>query len=83
MSISQVNKEYNSNLWFWYFPVADKPVAETPLILWLQGGPGASSLYGLFTEIGPFRVTENSDLEGMMQDKYFSFNLISSETTYE
>lgn len=60
----QVNKEYNANLWFWYFPVSDKPVEDTPLILWLQGGPGASSLYGLFTEIGPFIVTEDRNLEG-------------------
>ncbi|XP_060810413.1 uncharacterized protein LOC106143604 [Amyelois transitella] len=58
-----VNKEYNANLWFWYFPVADQNVSETPLILWLQGGPGASSLYGLFTEIGPFFVTEDKTLE--------------------
>ncbi|KAI5640695.1 serine carboxypeptidase domain-containing protein [Phthorimaea operculella] len=58
-----VNKEYNANLWFWYFPVADKPVEETPWIIWLQGGPGASSLYGLFTEIGPFVVTDDNQLE--------------------
>ncbi|CAH0748718.1 unnamed protein product [Diatraea saccharalis] len=58
-----VNKEYNANLWFWYFPVSDKPVDETPWIIWLQGGPGASSLYGLFTEIGPFVVTEDHVLE--------------------
>ncbi|KAM3964765.1 venom serine carboxypeptidase [Aphomia sociella] len=58
-----VNKEYNANLWFWYFPVADKNIEETPLILWLQGGPGASSLYGLFTEIGPFIVTNDNTLE--------------------
>ncbi|CAH0405029.1 unnamed protein product [Chilo suppressalis] len=58
-----VNKEYNANLWFWYFPVSDKSVEETPWILWLQGGPGASSLYGLFTEIGPFVVTKDHTLE--------------------
>ncbi|XP_041977441.1 uncharacterized protein LOC121731840 [Aricia agestis] len=58
-----VNKEYNSNLWFWYFPVADKPVEETPWLIWLQGGPGASSLYGLFTEIGPYTVTDDNNLE--------------------
>ncbi|XP_026487666.2 venom serine carboxypeptidase-like [Vanessa tameamea] len=58
-----VNKEYNANLWFWYFPVADKSVEETPWIIWLQGGPGASSLYGLFTEIGPFVITEDNQIE--------------------
>ncbi|XP_011555879.3 venom serine carboxypeptidase [Plutella xylostella] len=58
-----VNKEYNANLWFWYFPVTDAPVSETPWIIWLQGGPGASSLYGLFTEIGPFVVTADNTLE--------------------
>ncbi|CAH2104272.1 unnamed protein product [Euphydryas editha] len=58
-----VNKEYNANLWFWYFPVADKLVEETPWIIWLQGGPGASSLYGLFTEIGPFAVNNENRIE--------------------
>ncbi|XP_049887422.1 venom serine carboxypeptidase-like [Pectinophora gossypiella] len=58
-----VNKEYNANLWFWYFPVSDQPVEKTPWIIWLQGGPGASSLYGLFTEIGPFIVTDDHQLE--------------------
>ncbi|XP_004930887.1 venom serine carboxypeptidase isoform X1 [Bombyx mori] len=60
-----VNKEYNANLWFWYFPVSGKPIEETPWIIWLQGGPGASSLYGLFTELGPFFVTEDNHLEEM------------------
>lgn len=27
-----------------------------PLIVWLQGGPGASSQFGAFTEIGPIRI---------------------------
>ncbi|XP_034840879.1 venom serine carboxypeptidase-like [Maniola hyperantus] len=58
-----VNKEYNSNLFFWYFPVMKKPVNETPLILWLQGGPGSSSLYGLFEEIGPYTITKDLKIE--------------------
>ncbi|CAG4943797.1 unnamed protein product [Colias eurytheme] len=58
-----VNEKYNGNLWFWYFPVMDKAVEDTPLILWLQGGPGASSMYGLFEEIGPFTISENMELK--------------------
>lgn len=49
-----VNETYNSNIFFWYFPVEKKPVNETPWLIWLQGGPGASSMTGLFDEIGPF-----------------------------
>jgi carboxypeptidase C (cathepsin A) len=29
---------------------------DVPLIIWLQGGPGSSSQFGAFTEIGPIRI---------------------------
>lgn len=57
-----VNKEYNSNLFFWFFPAMHNP-KTAPVILWLQGGPGASSLFGLFLENGPFVVTANKTLQ--------------------
>lgn len=30
-----------------------------PVVLWLQGGPGSSSMFGLFVEHGPYIVTKN------------------------
>ncbi|KAJ8710981.1 hypothetical protein PYW07_008223 [Mythimna separata] len=51
-----VNKTYDSNQFFWYFPAMVPDNKNAPVIVWLQGGPGATSLYGLFTENGPIRV---------------------------
>ncbi|XP_058126438.1 venom serine carboxypeptidase [Anopheles ziemanni] len=55
-----VDAATNSNLFFWYFVAKLDPAA--PVVLWLQGGPGASSLYGLFTENGPFSVSSKMKL---------------------
>uniref|UniRef100_A0A8D2Q5Q5 Serine carboxypeptidase n=1 Tax=Varanus komodoensis TaxID=61221 RepID=A0A8D2Q5Q5_VARKO len=45
---------------FWWLYYADNPsrnFTELPLIMWLQGGPGASGCgYGNFEEIGPLDV---------------------------
>ncbi|KAF6085624.1 carboxypeptidase vitellogenic like [Phyllostomus discolor] len=56
-----VNKTYNSNLFFWFFP-AEMQSSTAPVVVWLQGGPGSSSLLGVFMEHGPFVVTKNLTL---------------------
>ncbi|KAL2329690.1 hypothetical protein Fmac_017271 [Flemingia macrophylla] len=41
---------------FFYFAEAEKDALSKPLVLWLNGGPGCSSLgVGAFSENGPFR----------------------------
>ncbi|XP_061632472.1 probable serine carboxypeptidase CPVL [Phyllopteryx taeniolatus] len=55
-----VNKEYNSNLFFWFFPaLKPAPDNKAPVLLWLQGGPGGTSMFGLFVEHGPYVVYKN------------------------
>lgn len=57
-----VDKTYDSNLFFWFFPSENNATTD-PVLLWLQGGPGSTSLFGLFTENGPFFANTNGSLE--------------------
>lgn len=50
-----------NKLHYWY--AACESAAACPLLLWLNGGPGASSLTGLLAEkLGPQMITPNSTL---------------------
>ncbi|KAI0344379.1 alpha beta-hydrolase [Trametopsis cervina] len=54
----------NNTLYFWGFEsqngsltAGPGELADRPWAVWLQGGPGTSSLYGLLTENGPIQMT--------------------------
>lgn len=54
----QVDKEFDNNLFFYFFP-SENDFENDPLILWLQGGPGAPAGFGLFVENGPFIINQD------------------------
>mmetsp|Transcript_567 Transcript_567/g.633 ORF Transcript_567/g.633 Transcript_567/m.633 type:complete len:185 (+) Transcript_567:128-682(+) len=53
-----VNGTADHNLFYWYFRHED---ATKPVVVWLNGGPGATSMFGLFLENGPLRAEKDGD----------------------
>ncbi|VAI78598.1 serine carboxypeptidase-like 34 [Triticum dicoccoides] len=55
-----VNETHGRALFYWFFE-ATHDVAKKPLVLWLNGGPGCSSLgYGALEEIGPLLIQKGT-----------------------
>ncbi|XP_013631383.1 PREDICTED: serine carboxypeptidase-like 20 isoform X1 [Brassica oleracea var. oleracea] len=48
-----IDKEHGKNLWY-YFVESEMNPSKDPVVLWLNGGPGCSSMDGFVYEHGPF-----------------------------
>jgi len=56
-----VDESAGRNLFYWFVESQGNP-SKDPLFLWLQGGPGCSSLFGFLTEHGPFLISEKQEV---------------------
>ncbi|KAK0256723.1 hypothetical protein B0A54_06856 [Friedmanniomyces endolithicus] len=56
----EITPEHNGNLFFWLYK--NRHIANrSRIVLWLNGGPGCSSMDGAMMEIGPYRVVPDGD----------------------
>lgn len=55
------NCKKNESLFYWF--VGTQDYANSPTIIWTNGGPGSSSFWGFFLENGPYEITSASKPE--------------------
>ena len=60
----------NMNMWFWFFEARSSPTTA-PLATWFNGGPGCSSMIGLFQENGPCHFVNGASTPSLNP---YSFN---------
>ncbi|KAJ5112127.1 hypothetical protein N7532_000172 [Penicillium argentinense] len=58
----EVDPKINGNLFFWHFQ--NRHIANRQrTVIWLNGGPGCSSMDGALMEVGPYRLKDDHTLE--------------------
>ena len=53
----------DAGLFYWFVGKTGGDYASAPTILWTNGGPGATSFWGFFTENGPYVVKKGGQLQ--------------------
>ncbi|KAG9276945.1 lysosomal protective protein [Astyanax mexicanus] len=64
----------NKHLHYWFVESQKNPVSS-PVVLWLNGGPGCSSLDGFLTEHGPFLIQDDGTT---LEYNPYSWNMIAN-----
>lgn len=59
-TLAPIQQNYSLNTFFWFIEARQTP-ESAPLTIWLNGGPGSSSMFGLFNEVGPCEVVQLAD----------------------
>ncbi|KAK4405483.1 Serine carboxypeptidase-like 50 [Sesamum angolense] len=58
-----VNSTTGSAIFYSFYEAQNSTLSQTPILIWLQGGPGCSSMLANLFEIGPWLVNQELSLE--------------------
>jgi len=70
--ISNTPNTKDANTFFWFFEARQNP-STAPLAIWINGGPGCSSMIGLFQENGPCQFYNNASTPSMNPHSWNNF----------
>ncbi|THX49244.1 alpha/beta-hydrolase [Aureobasidium pullulans] len=59
-TLQPIQQNYSINTFFWFTEARQNP-ETAPLTIWINGGPGSSSMIGMFAENGPCEVVLMAD----------------------
>jgi len=66
----------NSSLFYTFYGVRGETslanLTESPIVIWMNGGPGASGQIGNFFELGPYKLENGKEVvrEGSWNENY-------------
>ncbi|XP_018490155.1 serine carboxypeptidase-like 21 [Raphanus sativus] len=72
-----IDKERNKNLWY-YFVESERNASTDPVVIWLNGGPGCSSMDGFIYEHGPFNFERTKTKEPRLHLNPYSWSKVSN-----
>lgn len=76
-TLAPIQQNYSINTFFWFVESRQSP-ETAPLTIWLNGGPGSSSMLGFFQENGPCEVVQLSDGTYGTQSRMWGWDRISN-----